>query len=214
MDGRAVIYRYDLINHLCGRYAEPAYLEIGCRDDDCFRRVQAATKVGVDPNRGGTLRMTSDEYFASYRGPFDVVFIDGLHFSEQVRRDFNNARRCLTPGGVIVLHDCLPDDEHHQDPDRARPMFADGAHDPDVGRWTGDVWRVVVELASSRDVDVAMWPGDCGCGLATIRPARRTLMNCPTFADYQARWRNCLAVLANEAEIDAWLENSNTKEKV
>ena len=55
------------------------YLEIGCADNDLFDAVMAGRKVGVDPLRGGTHRLTSDAFFAGYDGePFDVVFIDGL----------------------------------------------------------------------------------------------------------------------------------------
>lgn len=37
--------------------------------------------------------------------PFDLVFIDGCHFYDYVRRDTDNAIRYLKPGGVVAWHD-------------------------------------------------------------------------------------------------------------
>lgn len=39
------------------------YLEIGCDNDENFSRISIENKIGVDPLKGGTLRMTSDEFF-------------------------------------------------------------------------------------------------------------------------------------------------------
>lgn len=54
---------YELFNWLINEFGYQSYLEIGCKDNSTFDRVKVAKKVGVDPNRGGTLRMTSDQYF-------------------------------------------------------------------------------------------------------------------------------------------------------
>ena len=51
--------------------------------------------------------MTSDEFFELNNEKFDFVFVDGLEH-DQVRRDVENALRCLNPGGYIALHDMLP----------------------------------------------------------------------------------------------------------
>jgi predicted O-methyltransferase YrrM len=37
--------------------------------------------------------------------PFDLIFVDGCHYYDYVRKDTENALRCLRPGGVIVWHD-------------------------------------------------------------------------------------------------------------
>ncbi|HTP32841.1 MAG TPA: class I SAM-dependent methyltransferase [Candidatus Acidoferrales bacterium] len=37
--------------------------------------------------------------------PFDLIFIDGCHYSEYVRVDTRNALANIRPGGVIVWHD-------------------------------------------------------------------------------------------------------------
>lgn len=40
-------------------------------------------------------------------GPFDLIFIDGLHYANVVEADLDLAARHLAPGGSIVLHDCI-----------------------------------------------------------------------------------------------------------
>jgi predicted O-methyltransferase YrrM len=37
--------------------------------------------------------------------PFDLVFIDGCHYSEYVKADTQNALKNLRPGGIVVWHD-------------------------------------------------------------------------------------------------------------
>ena len=41
------------------------------------------------------------------RGPFDLVFIDGLHYASTVMSDLALAAAHLAPGGRILLHDCI-----------------------------------------------------------------------------------------------------------
>ncbi|MEY3142984.1 MAG: hypothetical protein RLY21_1477 [Planctomycetota bacterium] len=40
-------------------------------------------------------------------GPFELVFVDGLHFEEAVVADLRLAISALAPGGTIALHDCI-----------------------------------------------------------------------------------------------------------
>jgi predicted O-methyltransferase YrrM len=40
---------------------------------------------------------------------FDLIFIDGDHRRESVRRDVENSLKILAPGGAIVCHDYLED---------------------------------------------------------------------------------------------------------
>ena len=83
--------RIEVIQALIDGRGYRRYLEIGCAGDECFSRVRAAYKVGVDPVVGGTLRMASDEYFAMAVETFDLVFIDGDHRHPQVFRDVCHA---------------------------------------------------------------------------------------------------------------------------
>jgi predicted O-methyltransferase YrrM len=40
-------------------------------------------------------------------GPFDLVFIDGLHYAWAVEADLRLAAKALAPGGTILMHDCI-----------------------------------------------------------------------------------------------------------
>ena len=148
--------RIALVNHLLRRIPDAAYLEIGCDREALFRSVPVADKTGVDPVRGGTVRSTSDAFFATNDRRFDLCFIDGLHSYEQTRRDVVAALAAMKPGGWILIHDLLPrswEEEHV-------PRFRE--------EWTGDVWKVAVDLAASPDVDFAIAAIDHGVGI--VRP--------------------------------------------
>ncbi len=129
------------------------YLEIGCADNDLFDTVIASRKIGVDPQTGGTHRMTSDDFFAANTERFDVVFIDGLHEFGQVHKDTVNALACLNQGGWIAYHDLLPRNWREQHVPRLQ------------GEWTGDCWKISVELLNSPDLDFRIFTLDYGVGV-------------------------------------------------
>jgi predicted O-methyltransferase YrrM len=37
--------------------------------------------------------------------PFDLIFIDGCHYFDYVKKDTENALQYLRPGGIVVWHD-------------------------------------------------------------------------------------------------------------
>ena len=154
--------RIALVSLLAASRPQGRYLEIGCDTDFVFRSVPAKHKVGVDPARGGTVRKTSDDYFAASRERFDVIFIDGLHAYEQLRRDVVNALDRIEPGGWIVLHDMLPHD------------WIEG-HTPRLTRnsWTGDVWKAAFDMAATPGLDFRIVLIDNGC--LTIRAPQTPL---------------------------------------
>ncbi len=155
IDWRAAHFnRISIVNLLLARRPDGRYLEIGCDQNELFDSVIATDKVGVDPEQGGTVRLTSDEFFRRNDGArYDVVFIDGLHTYDQTRRDVVNALRCLAPGGWIGLHDMWPLDwlEEHV------PRLSLG--------WTGDVWKVAFELARTPGIEFKLLKIDHGVGL-------------------------------------------------
>lgn len=157
--------RIDLLQHLAARESCRSYLEIGCNRNKVFKAIPLAEKVGIDPKRGGTHRMTSDEYFRQNERTFDLVFIDGLHHAGQVLRDVDNSLAVLNDGGVVVLHDCNPASEEAQRIPPVRPNTP----------WNGDVWKALVVLRGRRDLDVAVGDFDHGCGVLLRRPNRRPL---------------------------------------
>jgi hypothetical protein len=155
------------------------YLEIGCDDDTCFSQVQIE-KVGVDPMRGGTLRMFSDDFFACVGDArFDIIFIDGDHTHAQALRDVENALAVLSPGGCIVMHDCLPADEKHE-----APFLC------------GTVWRAFVKLRTRMDLDCVVGDYDHGVGIVErgtnqapiIVPQSMDSMTYRQFAENRAVW--------------------------
>lgn len=135
------------------------YLEIGCDSGIVLKAVNCPHKVGVDPGRGGTIKTTSDAFFADNTETFDLVFIDGLHEYEQVKRDIYNSLEALTANGAILLHDCLPLSYQAQ----TVPSIA-GHKD-----WNGDVWKAIAEVKQDPDVDLRVITVDHGVGLLLPR---------------------------------------------
>ena len=146
-------YRWDLIKYLINKYNYIDYLEIGCDQDQLFSKVDIQNKVGVDPVSGGNLRKTSDEFFKANNKKFDLVFIDGLHTYEQVKKDIINSLDCLKENGVVLVHDCMPDCMSKQAVPRYRMT------------WNGDVWKAIVDLRHYGDLNIYTCEIDQGIGI-------------------------------------------------
>ena len=149
--------RWDVINHLISTNGYKRYLEIGVQDANSnFNKIVAEYKQAVDPQPRNLVHFvgTSDEYFAQLPADetFDIIFVDGLHHSDQVLKDIHNSLAHLSFGGTIVVHDCLPENQQQQ------LRFDNG------GAWTGDVWKAIVELKSTRsDLHIEVVDHDWGC---------------------------------------------------
>lgn len=131
------MYRYDVINKVIELIWARSYLEIWIQQAICFNAVKCENKVGVDPHtekREWVILKTSDEFFETNTQKFDVVFIDGLHTYEQVKKDFFNSMLCLNKWWVVIFHDMNPSTE-----ERAK-SFADG------WLWNGDCYKLAIEL--------------------------------------------------------------------
>ena len=152
-----LVNRVILINYLIARFDYQKYLEIGCDQNQCFDKVDAPFRIGVDPRQGGTHRMTSDEFFKYSSENFDIIHIDGLHLASQVIQDIDNSLKVLKPGGTIVLHDCNPLEEVHQ------------FKSPKAEIWNGDVWKAIVEIRRRPDLDTIVGNFDYGCGILRVR---------------------------------------------
>lgn len=164
--------------------AKSVYLEIGVWRGFTFRYMSADEKIAVDPALKLSARtrrqadakarathyfeMTSDAFFANEAGfleqrGIDVALIDGLHTYEQTLRDVENTLHHLRDDGVIVLHDCNPANALVGRPARSRadlPWW--------YFIWSGDVWKVIVHLRSTRD-DLRIAVLNCDFGLGVIR---------------------------------------------
>jgi SAM-dependent methyltransferase len=142
------VNRIDLINTFIRTRNYTRYLEIGCAGDTSFHGVSCKEKVGVDPARGGTLRMTSDEFFTLASEPFDIILVDGDHAHPQVHRDVGNGLRLLKPGGVLVMHDCLPPTREHEGPG-----------------FCGTAWRAFAKTRELPDLESYCLDLDWGVGI-------------------------------------------------
>ena len=155
--------RYEIINNsiLSNYYKE--YLEIGCFKDETFSRINIEHKVGVDPVSGGTVRLTSDEFFKNNKKKFDIIFIDGLHEYSQVKTDIINSLNSLNSNGVLLLHDCFPL--------KIRDQMMPRSHQ----HWNGDTWKALVETRTLPNLDTYTILADEGIGVVFKRKNRNPL---------------------------------------
>tara|TARA_B100000900_G_scaffold398019_1_gene398972 strand:- start:3020 stop:3736 length:717 start_codon:yes stop_codon:yes gene_type:complete len=145
--------RFEIIQEIIFKKKYKSYLEIGCFANEVFTKIQIEKKVGVDPVSGGTIKKTSDEFFKNNKEYFDCIFIDGLHEYKQVKRDINNSIKFLNKNGIILLHDCLPNNVY----DQAMPRCQ--------YNWNGNVWKAIVECRTRNDIDVYTCYADNGIGV-------------------------------------------------
>ena len=140
-----------------------SYLEIGTFHDELFKQIKCNKKVGVDPVSGGTARKTSDQFFLENKDTYDCIFIDGLHYYSQVKKDIQNSLKILNSNGIILLHDCLPNNQFEQAVPRCQIT------------WNGDVWKAIVECRTQEDIDTYTCYADFGIGVIFNRKNRNIL---------------------------------------
>ena len=184
-------YRWDLIEYLINKYGYSDYLEIGCDQNQLFSKIKIQNKVGVDPSSGGNVRKTSDKFFEENKNKFDIVFIDGLHTYDQVKKDILNSINCLKENGIVLVHDCMPDSLGKQAVPRYRMI------------WNGDVWKAIVDLRQREDLEIFTCEMDQGIGIikkeknTSILEIKKPARNLK-FKDYYANYKNFLRVISIE----------------
>lgn len=149
--------RINIIQKIIDKQKYSNYLEIGCDNDENFSKVIIKNKIGVDPLKGGTLRMTSDEFFRENKKKFDLIFLDGLHTYEQTIKDIDNSLKFINTNGVILIHDCLPKKIWNQIVPRI------------YGHWNGDVWKAIVHSRTYDHADTYTCIADHGLGVVFKR---------------------------------------------
>ena len=182
--------RLDIIEHFIKRNNYKSYLEIGCCKNEVFSKINIK-KVGVDPNSGGTVRLTSDDFFKTNKEKFDLVFIDGLHVYDQVKQDIINSLEVLNNNGVILIHDCLPEKIWEQNVPRMN------------GAWSGDVWKVIPFFRSKSNIDVYTCVADRGIGIIFKRYNKNILkLDQDTkklkFKDYYYNYKSYMNLVSTE----------------
>lgn len=193
--------RTDIINALIQKYEYKSYLEVGTQDPTSnFDKINTPNKVSVDPYPRGQVTFvgTSDEYFDSISEDlkYDIIFIDGLHHSEQVLKDIENSLNHLSDNGTIVCHDCLPTTELMQE------------RDDHGGEWTGDVWKAIAELrVECIDLDIKVVDTDYGCGIirrGTNIPYNPLIENYKTYSYYKLNMWTMMNIIKPEQFIQ-WI---------
>jgi len=186
--------RYDVINHLIDVNGYKSYLEIGTQADKCLEMVSCEYKYGVDPNpvlhkeENATefYQIASDDFFDMNDREYDIVFVDGLHEEEQVKRDIANALFFLRDGGCIVVHDCNPQEEINQE----YPM-------PHVKNWNGTVWKAWVFFRGFDFLRMFVVDTDQGCGVIFRGEQKPLSIDSPTFEEFSKNrnaWLNLISI--------------------
>lgn len=185
-----------VFNYLIERFNYKSYLEIGVNNPTGnFDLVKCKFKIGVDPNpmSHASFTGTSDEFFEQRfnKLTFDIIFIDGLHHADQVKKDFENSLACLNTGGIILLHDTTPEDE------RFTVVPRNGLR----GRWNGDVFRILPCLS---DFDYRTLSFDAN-GLTVVKPGG-TLKDLPqlSYQEFNTQ-RKELARPCTDEQFEEWI---------
>jgi hypothetical protein len=156
--------RINLINFYLESRSNPTYLEIGVHTGDTLMNIRSFIKDSVDPldTTPAKYVMTSDEFFERIAPTlpykYDVIFIDGLHHTEQVDKDIANSLLFLKDDGVVILHDCNPINEMRQRVPADFDIWKYG--------WNGDVWKSIVKFRKKDDIhEVFVIDSDEGLGV-------------------------------------------------
>lgn len=192
--------RTDIINSIIKKVGATSYLEIGVSDGSNFASIVCNKKVGVDPEpkSPATIHLPSDDFFNSNTDTFDVIFVDGLHHSDQVTRDIENSLAILTDGGYIICHDMNPIKEEHQ----VIPFTN--------GLWNGDCWKSLVQLRMQHDdLHIFTVDTDHGCSVITKGNQPKLVneleLNYKNFDKNRTEWLNLVTV----KEFYEWVNNTN-----
>lgn len=160
-----ITHHTQLLNALIEKYNLKSYLEIGVQNPaNNFDKIKCTNKTGVDPNVADNIFVyegTSDNFFEGYGDRhYDLIFIDGLHHADQVKRDFENSLKCLNDNGFIVLHDVLPENEQGTKVPRETKV------------WWGDVYKFAMTM-HDYGMEFKTFNIDNGCMVVSKTPIIR-----------------------------------------
>ena len=180
--------RLEIVSETIQRKKFNTYLEIGCFDNQLFNHINI-TKTGVDPFKGGNIKLKSCDFFKINKKKYDCIFIDGLHTYEQVIKDITNSLNCINQNGIIFVHDCLPNNVYEQNVPRSTYV------------WNGDVWKAIVEMRTKKDVQTYTINADYGIGVILKKKNQDTLYINETnfkklkFKDFYYNHKNWLNII-------------------
>jgi len=191
-----LIKRHAFINKAISKFKNCKYLEIGVANNEVFNSIplKLENKFGVDPVSGGNYKMKSDDFFKKFSNlKFDVIFIDGLHEYEQCQKDCINSIKQLNKNGIIFFHDFLPRSYFEEKVPKCQSS------------WTGDVWKVAVELSNSKNMKFKIVNTDMGIGILKLDEdfsyQKIEKISNQTFDDYLIYKKN-LPIISIEEGLD------------
>ena len=145
------------------------YLEIGFGNGIHVRSISTKEKVIISlkcylPRPHNAYEGESDTVFASDKfkqeKPFDVIFIDGLHYYPQIIRDIDNSLKFLNPNGVIICHDINP---FQMRLDKVIKATKYPMPKPKPETWLGDSWKAFLHVKFLRSdlcyANILTFPG-------------------------------------------------------
>lgn len=192
----------EVINILISKFNYKKYLEIGVRNGECIKKIKVQHKDGVDPvlNPYVNFNMTSDDFFSSLDSShkYDIIFIDGLHTYDQVKKDVLNSLNVLSKNGTIILHDANPKTKLAASESKIR------------GSWNGTVYQAIMDFRTNRD-DLEILTIDTDQGLCIIRQGKQEKINlnlkqCLNFDFFSKHRKLCLNLISID-EFNNWLNN-------
>jgi predicted O-methyltransferase YrrM len=134
-----------LMIELVRLYQPKVYVEIGAGEGYTFNQIatcstciEKAVAVDIKPMKGvlklGNVelwQMSSQDFAKKWKGPIDLLFIDGDHNKEVVEHDFDEIGKHVQEGtGLILMHDTHPMTEELLKPEFCHDawQFADWLH--------------------------------------------------------------------------------------
>lgn len=187
--------RLEIVLEIIKKKKFSTYLEIGCFDNQLFNHINI-NKTGVDPFKGGNIKLKSDEFFKNNKKKYDCIFIDGLHTYEQVKKDIVNSINCVNENGIILIHDCLPNNVYEQNVPRSTYI------------WNGDVWKAIVEMRTKEDFQTYVINADHGIGVILKKKNQNLIKINETnfkklkFKDFFYNYKNWMNIIEYEEFIN------------
>ncbi len=75
------------------------------KQNQYFEEIKVFFEKQILKNEIEVNRETSDEYFKNNKYKFDLIYIDGNHLYDFVKKDISNSLDCINNDGIIVLDD-------------------------------------------------------------------------------------------------------------
>ena len=110
--------------------------------------------------------MTSDDFFRDNKEKFDLIFIDGLHETNQVDRDIENSLKFINKV-ELYYYTIVCQKNWHQIVPCIYP------------KWNGDVWKSIVKSRTRNDIDTYTIIADHGIG-AIFKKENKNVLNLRT----------------------------------